>query len=157
MARKHWETHLYTYAVALTQGQHIKPENLAGMRRKAIKNGHSETECLFVQENTTLYISKGIVDLEGFISRIGNGTLARKRALGISKERFINITQLANGVGAFVARFSSDKGLRCFAQSLIQHNGGSVGIVIKSDGTIPREAEARALLMAVSTPKKASA
>lgn len=35
--KRHYETHLYTYAVALTQGDRIRPENLAGMRAKAAK------------------------------------------------------------------------------------------------------------------------
>lgn len=60
----HWETHLYTYAVALTQGYKIKPENLAGMRAKAINHGHTEAECVFVEHNTHLYIAKGILSLE---------------------------------------------------------------------------------------------
>ena len=34
--KRHWETHLYTYAVALSQGAAILPVNLAGMRAKAI-------------------------------------------------------------------------------------------------------------------------
>lgn len=33
----HWETHLYTYAVALTQGIKIRPDNLAGIKAKAVK------------------------------------------------------------------------------------------------------------------------
>lgn len=57
----HWETHLYTYAVALTQGDRIKPENLAGMRAKAIKHGHTEADCAFVESNTRLYIAKGVL------------------------------------------------------------------------------------------------
>lgn len=56
---RHWETHLYTYAVALTQGGKIKPENLAGMRRKAIKHGHSEGECLCVERAPSHYIQTG--------------------------------------------------------------------------------------------------
>jgi hypothetical protein len=35
--KNHWQTHLYTYAVALTQGDKIKPENLEGTRAKAVK------------------------------------------------------------------------------------------------------------------------
>lgn len=35
--KNHWDTHLYTYAVALTQGDKIRPENLEGMRGKAVK------------------------------------------------------------------------------------------------------------------------
>lgn len=157
MARNYWETHLYTYAVVLTQGDNIKPENLAGMRRKAINNGHTEAECIFVQENTKLYITNGTLNRNGFATGTADDKLARERALKISKGRFIAITQLHNDVEAFVARFSSDEGLRCFAQSLIQHGDRSVGIVIKCDGTIPREAEARELLTKVSKPKREGA
>ena len=60
----HWETHLYGFAVALTQGEKIKPENLQGMRDKAIRHGHTELECLFVEQNTQLYIAKGISNHE---------------------------------------------------------------------------------------------
>lgn len=57
---KHWETHLYTYAVALTQGDKVKRENLEGMRLKAIKHGHSEAECRAVCYNPQAYISTGV-------------------------------------------------------------------------------------------------
>ena len=66
MALNYWETHLYTFAVAVSQGDNIKPENLAGMRRKAINNGHSEADCQFVVDNNKLYISKGTLYLEGY-------------------------------------------------------------------------------------------
>lgn len=58
----HWETHLYGFAVALTQGEKIKPENLQGMRDKAIKHGHTEEECIFVEGNAPLYIAKGVLN-----------------------------------------------------------------------------------------------
>ena len=57
---KHWETHLYTYAVALTRGDKIKPENLVVYRSKALRHGHTEEECRSVEQNTALYIEKGI-------------------------------------------------------------------------------------------------
>ena len=60
----HWETHLYGFAVALTQGKKIKPENLQGMRDKAIKHGHTEEECVFVEGNAQLYIAKGVSNLD---------------------------------------------------------------------------------------------
>lgn len=60
----HWETHLYSFAVALTQGKKIKPENLQGMRDKAIKHGHTEEECVFVEGNAQLYIAKGVSNLD---------------------------------------------------------------------------------------------
>lgn len=47
---------------------------------------------------------------------------------------------------AFIVRFETDKGLRCFGQTLIRHNGGSVGLVFLPDGRIPREIEARDIL-----------
>jgi hypothetical protein len=55
----HWETHLYGYAVALTQGAKIKPENLEGMRAKAIRHGHTEGACMLVEANPQQYISTG--------------------------------------------------------------------------------------------------
>lgn len=61
--RKHWETHLYTYAVALTHGAKIAPENLAGMRAKAVAHGHTEGECQLVEKNTELYIRTGQLGL----------------------------------------------------------------------------------------------
>lgn len=56
---RHYETHLYTYAVALTQGAAIRPDNLANMRTKAIRNGHTEGECLCVARNPQHYIATG--------------------------------------------------------------------------------------------------
>lgn len=60
----HWETHLYGFAVALTQGKKIRPENLQRMRDKAIKHGHTEEECVFVEGNTQFYIAKGVSNLD---------------------------------------------------------------------------------------------
>lgn len=56
---KHWETHLYTYAVALQQGDKIRPENLAGMRSKALAHGHTEGECQSVAVDPVHYIRTG--------------------------------------------------------------------------------------------------
>ena len=55
---RHYETHLYTYAVALMAGG-IKPDNLAGMRAKAIAHGHTEGEALCVERNPLWYIRTG--------------------------------------------------------------------------------------------------
>lgn len=55
----YWEAHLYTYAVMLTRGDKIKPENLAGVRAKAIRHGHTEGECLCVEANPQFYVSTG--------------------------------------------------------------------------------------------------
>lgn len=57
--KNYWETHLYTYAVALTQGPKIKPENLAGMRSKALRNGHTEGQCLCVEKDPKHFIQTG--------------------------------------------------------------------------------------------------
>jgi len=54
----HWETHLYTYAVALTQGDKIRPENLAGTRAKAIKE-QGLGIVLLLELDPQLYISTG--------------------------------------------------------------------------------------------------
>lgn len=70
---------------------------------------------------------------------------AWERAEAISAERLIDVIQLDSGAG-YVARFTTDQGLRCFGQSLIQHGNRSVGILILPDGTIPREREARLIL-----------
>lgn len=67
----HWETHLYTYAVALTQGDKITPDNLAGMRAKAIKHGHTEADCAFVESNTRLFIAKGVLASEPERENVG--------------------------------------------------------------------------------------
>lgn len=55
----HWETHLYTYAVAYRQREKITPENLAGTRAKAIQHGHTEGECLCVEADPAIYIRTG--------------------------------------------------------------------------------------------------
>lgn len=59
----HWETHLYTYAVCLTQGPKIKPENLAGIRAKAILRGHTEGECQLVEADPMEYVRDGFKNL----------------------------------------------------------------------------------------------
>ena len=56
---KHWETHLYTYATFVFMGDKIKPENRAKMRAKAIRNGHTEGECLCIERNPLNYIKTG--------------------------------------------------------------------------------------------------
>lgn len=56
---KHFETHLYTFAVALTQGHAILPANLAGMRAKALMHGHTEAECSGIEANPQAYITDG--------------------------------------------------------------------------------------------------
>ena len=55
----HWETHLYTYAVMLAQGDKIKPRNLAGVRAKAMRHGHTEAECMAVETDPQNYIKTG--------------------------------------------------------------------------------------------------
>lgn len=59
----HWETHLYTYAVCLTQGDKIRPENLRGIRAKAIKHGHTEGECVLVEADPMEYVRDGFKSL----------------------------------------------------------------------------------------------
>ena len=39
----YWQTHLYTYAVSLSLGDLIRPENLAGQRAKAARH-HTAAE-----------------------------------------------------------------------------------------------------------------
>lgn len=56
---KHWQTHLYTYAVMLTQGDAIKPENLAGVRAKALRHGHTPLEVVSVELDPQAYIRTG--------------------------------------------------------------------------------------------------
>lgn len=70
---------------------------------------------------------------------------AQKRAEAISTERLLTVTELQSGAG-YIARFTTDEGLRGFGQSLIQHGDNSVGILILPDGTIPQEREARLVL-----------
>jgi hypothetical protein len=54
-----WETHLYTYAIACIGNIGVSPENKAGMRAKAIKYGHTEGECLCVEQNPMIYARTG--------------------------------------------------------------------------------------------------
>lgn len=55
----HFQTHLYSYASALWQGDKITPDNLAGTRVKALAHGHSEAECQAVERDPHLYIRTG--------------------------------------------------------------------------------------------------
>lgn len=55
----HWETHLYTYAVALIMGASILPHNLQGMKRKAIRNGHTKAEVKAVEADPLAYVQTG--------------------------------------------------------------------------------------------------
>ncbi len=71
---------------------------------------------------------------------------AKTRANEISAERLIDVVELADNLG-FIARFTSDKGLRVFGQTLISHDDSSFGLVILNDGTVAREAEAQRILM----------
>ena len=57
--RRHWETHLYSYAVALHSGDAIMPENLAGLRLKAIRQGHTEVQCQIVEKDPMHFIHSG--------------------------------------------------------------------------------------------------
>lgn len=60
MKRNYWETHLYTYAVMLTNAPGlIFPETLKAMRAKAIKFGHTEGECLCVERNPYHFVRHG--------------------------------------------------------------------------------------------------
>lgn len=56
---KHYETHLYTYAVALTQGDLIRADNLKKLRNKTLRDGHSEGEILCVERGPSHYIKTG--------------------------------------------------------------------------------------------------
>lgn len=57
---QYWETHLYTYAVALTQGLAIRSENLKGIRAKAIKEQGYGT-VLLLELDPSHFISTGKV------------------------------------------------------------------------------------------------
>lgn len=57
--QRHWETRIYTYAVMLTQGDKIKPENLSGVRRKALNRGHTEGELLCIENDPARFIRTG--------------------------------------------------------------------------------------------------
>ena len=55
----HAETHLYTFAVALTQFDAIKPSNLEGVRLKALAHGFTEGDILAVNIDPQTYIKTG--------------------------------------------------------------------------------------------------
>jgi len=57
--KRHWETHLYSFAVALACGEAISAENLLGVRAKAILRGHTEGECMCVEKDPHHYIRTG--------------------------------------------------------------------------------------------------
>ncbi len=67
------------------------------------------------------------------------------RAEAINPHRLMTVTAHEDG-RAFIARFTTDEGLRGFGQSLIKWPDGSFGILILPDGTIPQEAAARRIL-----------
>ena len=54
---RHWETYLYSFAVAYAQRQ----ENAAAMRRKAIAHGHTEAQCAAVEAHPRRFIIMGEV------------------------------------------------------------------------------------------------
>ena len=62
ISKKHYETHLYGFAVAFLQ----KQKNADAMREKAIKNGHTEGECQMVEKNPKEYIKNGFRNLDKF-------------------------------------------------------------------------------------------
>lgn len=70
---------------------------------------------------------------------------AQATAEKISKERLLTVTALGQG-GGYIARFSTDQGLRGFGQSLINHNDQSFGLLILEDGSVPQVREARTVL-----------
>lgn len=72
---RHYETHLYTYAVMLTRGDRISPENIRGVRAKAIANGHTEGECRMVESNVQEYIRRGFSRLDQFGLGAGDDVL----------------------------------------------------------------------------------
>lgn len=73
---RHWETHLYTYAVALTQGTAIRPENLEGMKKKAVKE-QGLGIVLLLELDVMHFIKTG-----GFITP----QIARAKALSAGKQ-----------------------------------------------------------------------
>jgi len=83
--------------------------------------------------------------------------IVTENAQALNPETFVDIEPL-QGKDAFVARYLNDQNLRCYGQSLISsHTTGKAltGIVIKANGTIPAEAEARELLLGPK-PEQAS-
>ena len=67
------------------------------------------------------------------------------RAEAINPNRLMTVTERPDG-RAFIARFTTDEGLRGFGQNLIEWPDGSFGILILPDGTIPTETVARRIL-----------
>ncbi|QDP64860.1 MAG: hypothetical protein Unbinned5081contig1001_17 [Prokaryotic dsDNA virus sp.] len=58
-SKHYWETHLYTYAVALIVGQAILVENMAAIRKKAIRHGHTVSEVRAVEADPVAYAQTG--------------------------------------------------------------------------------------------------
>lgn len=71
---------------------------------------------------------------------------AWEKAESISAHRLMTVTALETGAG-FMARFASDEGLRCYGQTLVNHGDGTFSLLIKPNGSIPSEPEARDILM----------
>ena len=64
----------------------------------------------------------------------------------LGRKDLTHVETLPQGRG-FVAHFTSDKGLRCYGQMSLVKGNNSYGLVIAPDGRIPRDAEARNILM----------
>lgn len=57
---RHYESHLYSYAVALTQGDRIAPDNLKKLRAKAARHHFTEGDLQAVEADPELYIQTGL-------------------------------------------------------------------------------------------------
>lgn len=60
--KKHWETHLYTYAFfCLNALGAITDESREKMRSKCLSHGHTEGECLGVEADPSGFIQSGVL------------------------------------------------------------------------------------------------
>lgn len=55
----HWKTHLFTYAVSYWNRANFTPEDLASIRDKAIRAGHTEGQCQRVEFDPAHFIKTG--------------------------------------------------------------------------------------------------
>ena len=67
------------------------------------------------------------------------------RAEAINPHRLMTVTERADG-RVFIARFTTDEGLRGFRQTLLSWPDGSFGVLILADGTIPTDTVARRMI-----------
>lgn len=56
---RYWETHLYGYAYFCRDRDRISDESRAKLKAKCLMHGHTEGQCLMIENNPDLFILTG--------------------------------------------------------------------------------------------------